>query len=147
MNITAISLWEPWASLIRYGSKTVETRGWSTNFRGPLLICAAKRWSKEQYEYLHSVPVQNRLWRATGRTPTEATDMLFGKAVAVANLVDVASTDSNEYADLFGEQGHFGNFGPGRFGWVLKDIVAIRPFTVRGSQGLFRVELPVGGFA
>lgn len=38
----AISLWEPWASLIRTGAKTFETRSWETKYRGLLLICAAK---------------------------------------------------------------------------------------------------------
>ena len=41
--VTAISLWEPWASLMATGAKTIETRGWATRHRGPLLICAAKR--------------------------------------------------------------------------------------------------------
>lgn len=39
----ALSLWQPWASLIALGVKTIETRGWSTKYRGPLLIHAAKR--------------------------------------------------------------------------------------------------------
>lgn len=38
----AISLWQPWASLIAYGVKTIETRSWSTSYRGPIAIHAAK---------------------------------------------------------------------------------------------------------
>lgn len=38
----AISLWQPWASLIAHGVKTIETRSWSTPYRGPLAIHAAK---------------------------------------------------------------------------------------------------------
>jgi hypothetical protein len=38
----AISVKEPWASLIRSGKKTIETRTWKTHYRGPLLICASK---------------------------------------------------------------------------------------------------------
>jgi len=33
----------PWASWIREGRKTIETRMWGTGYRGPVLICAAKR--------------------------------------------------------------------------------------------------------
>ena len=37
---------------------------------------------------------------------------------------------------------HFGNFGPGRFGWVLTDVQPISPpFALTGRQGLFEVEL------
>jgi hypothetical protein len=39
----ALTLWQPWASLIAVGAKTIETRGWSTSYRGPLAIHASKR--------------------------------------------------------------------------------------------------------
>lgn len=38
----AISLHQPWASWIAEGKKTIETRMWSTRYRGPLLICSTK---------------------------------------------------------------------------------------------------------
>lgn len=39
----ALSLHQPWAELIAQGKKTIETRKWTTPYRGPLLICASKR--------------------------------------------------------------------------------------------------------
>lgn len=39
----AISIKEPYASAIRRGEKTIETRTWTTNYRGKLLLCASKR--------------------------------------------------------------------------------------------------------
>lgn len=39
----ALSLKQPWANLIRDGRKTIETRTWSTSFRGELLLCASKQ--------------------------------------------------------------------------------------------------------
>ena len=39
---TAISIKQPWANMIALGYKTIETRKWKTNYRGPLLICASK---------------------------------------------------------------------------------------------------------
>ncbi len=38
----ALSLHQPYASLVGHGLKTVETRRWSTRHRGELLICASK---------------------------------------------------------------------------------------------------------
>lgn len=38
----AISIKEPWASMILAGKKTIETRKWSTKYRGKLLLCASK---------------------------------------------------------------------------------------------------------
>ncbi len=39
----AISIRQPWASMIASGEKTIETRTWSTKYRGPLLIVASKK--------------------------------------------------------------------------------------------------------
>ncbi len=39
----AISIKQPWASLIAAGIKTVEVRAWPTDHRGPLLICSSRR--------------------------------------------------------------------------------------------------------
>ena len=39
----ALSLRQPWASLIADGHKTIETRTWRTRYRGPLAIHASAR--------------------------------------------------------------------------------------------------------
>ena len=38
----AITLWQPWASLLACGAKRYETRSWSTSYRGPIAIHAGK---------------------------------------------------------------------------------------------------------
>jgi len=43
MKIKAISLHQPWASMIAQGSKTIETRIWPTDHRGDLLIVSTQR--------------------------------------------------------------------------------------------------------
>jgi hypothetical protein len=42
-----LTLTQPWASLVVLGSKKLETRGWRTNYHGPLLIHAAKNMPKD----------------------------------------------------------------------------------------------------
>lgn len=37
----ALTLWQPWASLLACGAKKYETRGWETKYRGPIAIHAA----------------------------------------------------------------------------------------------------------
>ncbi len=39
----ALTLHQPWASLVALGVKTIETRSWATKYRGPLLIHAGVR--------------------------------------------------------------------------------------------------------
>lgn len=38
----ALSVKQPWANLIADGRKDIETRRWSTDYRGPLLIVSSK---------------------------------------------------------------------------------------------------------
>lgn len=38
----ALSVRQPWASMISSGEKSIEVRSWSTTYRGPLLICVSK---------------------------------------------------------------------------------------------------------
>jgi hypothetical protein len=40
--VRALSIKEPWASLIWEGKKSVETRTWKTSYRGVVLLCASK---------------------------------------------------------------------------------------------------------
>ncbi len=39
----ALSIKEPWASMIYAGLKTIEIRTWNTNYRGKILLCASQK--------------------------------------------------------------------------------------------------------
>jgi hypothetical protein len=41
--VKALTVWQPWASAIAEGIKTIETRSWSTRHRGPLAIHAGSK--------------------------------------------------------------------------------------------------------
>jgi ASCH domain len=65
VRVQALSLHQPWASLVALGVKKIETRSWSTRYRGPLLIHAAKQ------------PIRDT---AKGRAPVgEYRPRLFGR--------------------------------------------------------------------
>ncbi|MHB1844897.1 MAG: ASCH domain-containing protein [Deltaproteobacteria bacterium] len=38
----ALSVQQPWANMIASGEKTIETRTWTTAYRGPLLIVSSR---------------------------------------------------------------------------------------------------------
>ena len=42
-QMKALSIKEPYASLILNGMKTIETRTWRTKYRGKILLCASKK--------------------------------------------------------------------------------------------------------
>src|SRR5690348_17556570 len=53
----ALTLTQPWASLVAIGAKRIETRSWSTSYRGPLAIHAAKGFPKSAQEFTQVPPV------------------------------------------------------------------------------------------
>jgi hypothetical protein len=143
-TIKAISLWEPWASLMAYGAKICETRSWSTSHRGPLAIQAAKRWALPQREFCRHPRVRKRLEAAGIFAP----DLLpRGMLVAVVDLVDVVSTD--DLRDILSpDELCFGDYSPGRFVWVTDPAKLVRlspAIPCIGHQGLFEVPLPHRG--
>lgn len=158
MIIKAVSLWQPWASLVP-GPKGLETRGWDTSHRGPLLICAAQGGLSKQEllrivcqpEFIKALaPLVGLSFQGTDGWIPKAwgrqiiSRLPFGKAVATSNLVDTYPTATMTHEQI-GEDLPFGDFSPKRFAWDLRDRKAIRePFPVRGRQGLFDVEIPEG---
>ena len=156
----ALSLHQPWASLIALGAKRIETRSWSTRYRGPLAIHAAKRRIVNELIYFGSCwNFCGALGRRMGDQAPLYEALPFGAVIAVCELVDCRPTDSftvgeldrrrkpanMPHADLYqwSERG-FGDFKPGRYGWVLDNICALpEPIFYRGRQGLFNVDLPL----
>lgn len=52
----AITLMQPWASLIALGAKRYETRSWKTHYRGPLAIHSSRDFSKASRALCHCEP-------------------------------------------------------------------------------------------
>ncbi|MEM9597058.1 MAG: ASCH domain-containing protein [Acidobacteriota bacterium] len=141
--VTAVSLWEPWASLMAVGAKRIETRHWPTHHRGPLLICAAQRRVEHEIRDLLGQAAFRRGLAplAPGRLVT-ADDLSFGHAVALVDLYDCTTVDLLLSLGAVGSDLPFGNYTPGRFGWPTTGLRRLVPFPVKGRQGLFKVRLP-----
>ncbi len=126
-----ISLWQPWASFWAWGIKIHETRGWHTNYRGELLIHAAKRKADaEDLEYYEDI------FELIGKTPK---DLVYGALIGRGNLVACKRTEVVQFEttkiDLV-----LGDFSDGRFAWELRDVQEFaQPIPYRGSQGFFDV--------
>lgn len=129
----AISLWQPWATAIPLGIKRLETRGWSTRYRGPLAIHAAKHWDKDQDLFARSMRQLTE--------PQLPDEFPFGAVVGVAWLVDVIPSErARKIVNLI--EAAFGDYAPGRFAWVLEDAQPLtRPLPWKGKQGFFNVPV------
>lgn len=145
-----ISLWQPWASAMAFGSKTIETRHWSTNVRGTIAIHAAKRKNRDELLRLSCF----RHWQAAmSQQGDDFFELPFGAIVAVGELVDCRPTDSFSLSEIYAaryakgfsaaaswNENDMGDFALGRFGWVFKSLRGLKtPIPFKGSQGFFNV--------
>lgn len=106
----AISVKQPWASLIAAGIKLREIRTFGTPHRGPLLIVASATADADECSYLEADP--SKLPR--------------GEAVCVVDLVDVEPFDLDDPDEK-------------KRGWVLANPRPVEPFPVKGQQGFYDV--------
>jgi len=136
--IKAISLWEPWATLVAMNQKQYETRSWPWNYRGEILICASKAGIKKSL--LSSLLKEKAFRTVLGENP----ELNFGKAVAIATITGCIPTYDMKFDDTNTKyEKDFGDYSYGRFAIKLEDIKRIKnPFPVIGRQGFFFVELP-----
>lgn len=139
----ALSLTQPWATLVAIGAKRIETRSWGTSYRGPLVIHAAKGWKREDQELCFAAPFFEYLSAEYRRFEPDL--LPRGVIVAVATLKRVSPTigllerttptggwliDDRERA--------FGNYGPGRYAWFLANVRSLaEPIPCRGALGLW----------
>jgi hypothetical protein len=143
-TIKAVTIHEPYATLMRYGIKTVETRTWATRHRGPLLVCASKSRTvmngkpevvKAAIEAIQEVDA--------GFDPDKG--FSSGHAVAIVDVVDCVTLDGGPVEHREAEL-EFGNYDAGNVGWLTERMssVDMAPFPVQGKQRLFDVEVPDG---
>lgn len=120
--LKALSIRQPWAWLIINGGKDFENRTWATQYRGPVLIHAAKGMTPKEYAEASdwadfcgvSVPPINELQR--------------GGIIGAADIVDcVDDAESNWF------------FGP--YGFKLANPRPLPFVPYRGALGFFNVPM------
>jgi len=115
----ALSVKQPWASMIASGIKSIETRTKPTRYRGDILIVS-------------SLKADTFARHLQGRYRVEYP---LGMALCVANLIacdpmkpeDYERAKCDYYLDLYS--------------WKLDDIRPINPFPVKGMLGLYDVDV------
>ena len=142
----ALSLWQPWASMIAVGAKRIETRSWATPYRGPLAIQAAQKVLEdaELAELVTRAPQAfSLLARVAGITGNG--ELPRAAVVAITTLEDVLPiTGQTRPEDLVPGrpwEREVGDYTPGRFAWILGRTYRLpEPRIFPGRRGLF--ELP-----
>lgn len=108
------------------GIKKNETRSWPTNYRGDLVVCAAKRkMAPEDLVLAHKYQI--------------AINPPYGCALCVVHLKEC--TASEFLPTVTEQEADLGDYRPGRWIWITSNLRVLRtPIPVVGRQGLF--DLP-----
>jgi hypothetical protein len=131
----AITIWQPYASLIANGHKQYETRSWATAFRGVLAIHSAKKWD---------IALQQETETIAGRFPElngyATQELPRGCVIAAVELVAIYRAE--DIRDSLSElERSVGNFATGRYAWEMKVIkLPDEPIPAKGQQGLWNWE-------
>ena len=128
----AITLTQPWASLVALGYKRVETRSWPTRYRGPLAIHAAKGFPAWARQFAEEE-------RAIGRLPAR---IPLGATICTVELVDCRPTQEVAL-EISGLERHLGDYAPGRWAWLFDPAslqVLEEPIAAGGALGLWDWE-------
>ncbi len=126
-----LSLLQPWATLVVMGVKQIETRAWSTAYRGPLLIHASK--GKAGEIFANEPPFKKYI--------PQFKQLPFGYIIGKVILTDVTrigtgsliNTSDEMMNKLTMEEKAFGDYTPGRFAWLLQHAIAFK--TLLGARG------------
>jgi hypothetical protein len=147
----ALSLLQPWATLIAIGAKSIETRTWKTPYRGPIAIHASKGFPPWCRQLACSVEPFRSVLPAHGLT---IETLPCGAILATATLARIVPVDFVMSAGgaihfqydkgkprdvtISEDELAFGDYSPGRFAWVLIDVRPLaQPISMRGSLGLW----------
>lgn len=117
--VKALTLQQPWATLIAIGDKEIETRKWHPKEDpGRLVICSSKKplTGPAHERLLASQPFAECL--AGRETPRSA-------MLAVATLARCERTEMLHIPEMGWPEVAFGDYSPGRWAWFLEDVVAL----------------------
>lgn len=116
----ALSVKQPWATLIARGEKMAEFRSRATSYRGRLVIVSSKEPDENAPESLF------RTRPGTG---------IFGCAIAVTRIADCVPADPERHRRIPGFAGQ-------EFAWLLDRPRLIEPFPVTGQLGIYEIDVP-----
>jgi hypothetical protein len=141
LKMTAISIRQPWASMIVHVGKDYENRVWPTRFRGPFLIHAAKGMTDDEYrsaiQFAHFTcgVAKDALQK---HCEAASLDALRGGIVGYAEVTDCVGEE--RHASLRPE--HRSPWFMGPYGFHLANVQPLPFLPYTGRLGFFEAEVP-----
>ncbi|WP_400194643.1 ASCH domain-containing protein [Lysinibacillus telephonicus] len=134
----AVTIKQPWATLIALREKQFETRSWQTKYRGPIAVHAGKQIDKEACIAFSDILKQHGI--------TSINQLPTGVVIAKANLVDCHKVIKDHGISAIMHTGlrisedeyWFGDYEEGRYAWELDNVkVFPEPIPAKGQLSLW----------
>ena len=130
----ALTLTQPWATLMALRAKTIETRSWWTSYRGELVIHAAKGFPKWAREICDEPEFAEAL------SGWDAGSLPLSMGLCIVRLVECVPTQDVKPST---KELCFGDYTFGHYAWLTEYVMPLPPGEpVRGALGLW--EYPSG---
>lgn len=138
-DIMALTVCQPWASLLAVGAKLNETRNWRTDYRGPLAVHSSKRFPLLDQALLKQQRFFDALRHDYELNAFGVPNLPCGAIIAIADLTDCLSTnDSANIPDQNSDEFWFGDYTTERWVWKLENPRRLEvPVACKGSLGLW----------
>lgn len=138
----ALSLTQPWASLMAIDVKRVETRGWNTNYRGWVAIHASKGFPSNCKALCYTSPFAGALVGAGYNKPE---DLPRGMILAVTEIIECRRTDDLWAAiNPNSDEREFGDYSHGRYAIFTRGVRRLKqPITIKGALSIWRLSNPI----
>lgn len=139
----ALSLTQPWASLVVAGEKRWETRSWSTAYRGHLAIHASKGFPRSARGLCVDEPFAEALRRMGygGLALLSPQEVLpVGAILGTVILEDVITTEAAlaRYVIEGTPEESFGDYSAGRYAWKFREPLRLEePIPAKGALSLW----------
>jgi hypothetical protein len=134
----AITVCQPWATLLIKGYKRFETRSWVTRYRGPILIHAGKKFPSDVISLCAVDPFRQLLQQAGYPKPLY---LPLGAILGTMTLEACLTVDEAEKSfsaeDL---ESYLGDYRRGRYAWKMTNPQPlVVPLQYPGKLGIFDV--------
>jgi hypothetical protein len=123
--VKALTIKQPWASLVANGAKDIENRQWHTNLRGIIAVHSSAKMAKADME--DACDLMEGFIPKFSRFKFQQDEFPAGSILGIVEIVDcVRSSDSPWFV--------------GDYGFVLKNSVQFdEPIPCRGALGFWEI--------
>ena len=134
----AISLLQPWATLMVIGAKKVETRSWNTKYRGWILIHASKGFPPECRPLCFTDPFRQYLSSYVVLPKGAIIGMVNLKGTGPTDRFKTMKSEGGIHIPNLAHELAFGDYSPARYGWYCEDAVKFeKPIPYKGALSIW----------